>query len=184
MKFLQYIPILIFISLFGTCSYFAFFEPEPDYSGWIKTTCTIENFVWGRSGDAYLTYTVNWIDYEASSNRLQSKNFVKGDKFELRYNPHKQEEYIIHKHLPLFANGEKYDSTGASVYDISRGYFFDDDYNNTIIFKYKVKNKVYKRFQYFDKKNPFFNQIKVGDSIRIYYWLENPQRSMLVVGSR
>lgn len=129
-----------------------------------------------------MTYTVDWMDHKASSNRLQSKIFVGGDKFVMRYNSNKPEEYIVDCDEPLFVEGDDYDSCVAVVCDVSSSYSFEDDYSNTMSFKYSVYNKEFRRYQFFYSGNPGLNYTKAGDSIMVYFWMKNPQRSLLALG--
>lgn len=100
---------------------------------------------------------------------------IPGDKFMICYNSERPSEAIVLRDKPLFLNTEKRNITIGQIAEITK---INSLGIQQILFVYNVKGVSYKRWQEFDL-GVSLDVLHKGMKVEVFYWPENPQRSIL-----
>lgn len=101
---------------------------------------------------------------------------VVGEKFRAIYDENNCKNVRIFYDQPLFLNDEDTNEAEGVITGFSSG---------KVHFKYTVGDKTFKKLQFlednFRKENP---QIQEGNKFRVQFWLQNPQRAILLLPNK
>lgn len=152
---------------------------DPDRSKWKKTIGYVVARTYGRVGTRIFKYKVDGVVYESRGEQgLRGETL--GDAYEILYNPRNPEKIYVLDHRPVFLEHEQTNFTEGVIV------------GNVGTSQYRNYLNLYPKYKYFAQGRKFIRaqqiQIPVDSSIhiekgmkfRVQYWVQNPQRSILL----
>lgn len=177
--------LVVGLGCYGLIRFLFFIFPvedlKPDHT-WIQTVGTVTKYALGKNGKGYIEYQIG-EDRRKELNYLNRYSRVVGEKYVIMVNPKDHSQYVTKTWEPIFLSNE---ATSVCFGIITRTYRFNwadpDSFrtNHGIEFSYTVNGIEYERDQYLPPEyTGVYKRLNKGDTFRVEYLIENPQRSVM-----